>query len=151
MCLADCVNTPDGRQVGNVQEKKLNRSKDELRELWRTAIKQQILLQRMEKENLKLKGEINESRWRKTQLSIHDSSSQSISHPYTIHFDSIKASTCLCVCVCACACVYMCTDIGWGVFYQCQVHHFCSDPVGMYGHKPRDVPHLTCSLYRAFI
>uniref|UniRef100_A0A674N7L3 TBC1 domain family member 4 n=1 Tax=Takifugu rubripes TaxID=31033 RepID=A0A674N7L3_TAKRU len=55
----DCVNTPDGRQVGNVQEKKLNRSKDELRELWRTAIKQQILLQRMEKENLKLKASEN--------------------------------------------------------------------------------------------
>lgn len=60
MCLAECVNTPDGRQVGlggNIPEKKFNRSKDELRELWRTAIKQQILLQRMEKENLKLKGE----------------------------------------------------------------------------------------------
>uniref|UniRef100_A0A674MK22 TBC1 domain family member 4 n=1 Tax=Takifugu rubripes TaxID=31033 RepID=A0A674MK22_TAKRU len=46
-------------KVGNVQEKKLNRSKDELRELWRTAIKQQILLQRMEKENLKLKASEN--------------------------------------------------------------------------------------------
>uniref|UniRef100_H3CIA5 TBC1 domain family member 4 n=2 Tax=Tetraodon nigroviridis TaxID=99883 RepID=H3CIA5_TETNG len=63
----ECGNTPEGRQahfspVGfggskeSVPERKINRSKDELRELWRTAIKQQILLQRMEKENLKLKA-----------------------------------------------------------------------------------------------
>lgn len=35
------------------------------------------------------------------------------------------------------ACVYMCADICWGVFYWCQVHHFFSDPVGMYQHTPR--------------
>lgn len=117
MCLAECVNTPDGRQVGfrgNIPEKKFNRSKDELRELWRTAIKQQILLQRMEKENLKLKGEINESRWRKTQLSIHDSLSQSICHPYTIHFVSIKASTvrvCVRVSVPVCTCALILVEV----------------------------------------
>ncbi|CAF94287.1 unnamed protein product, partial [Tetraodon nigroviridis] len=44
-----------GGSKESVPERKINRSKDELRELWRTAIKQQILLQRMEKENLKLK------------------------------------------------------------------------------------------------
>uniref|UniRef100_H2RT54 TBC1 domain family member 4 n=2 Tax=Takifugu rubripes TaxID=31033 RepID=H2RT54_TAKRU len=54
-----CIGATRTQQVGNVQEKKLNRSKDELRELWRTAIKQQILLQRMEKENLKLKASEN--------------------------------------------------------------------------------------------
>lgn len=61
MWFAESVNSPEGRTV---PEKKVNRSRDELRELWRTAIKQQILLQRMEKENLKLKGEINGRRWR---------------------------------------------------------------------------------------
>lgn len=69
LCLSERGNTPERRQAnfsqvgygGNKEslpERKINRSKDELRELWRTAIKQQILLQRMEKENLKLKGEI---------------------------------------------------------------------------------------------
>lgn len=52
-------------------ERKINRSKDELRELWRTAIKQQILLQRMEKENLKLKGEVKGRSWTKTHIHTH--------------------------------------------------------------------------------
>lgn len=113
MCLAECVNSPDGRQGGfggNVLEKKLNRSKDELRELWRTAIKQQILLQRMEKENLKLKGEINERSWRETQLSLQKVSSVKKSFSGGHNFVSIKASARLCARVFAR--VSMCTDIG---------------------------------------
>lgn len=82
--LPECGNSPEGRQahfsqVGfgankeSVAERKISRSKDELRELWRTAIKQQILLQRMEKENLKLKGETKGRSWTRTrtQLSMH--------------------------------------------------------------------------------
>lgn len=37
-------------------EERKKRSKEELRELWRKAILQQILLQRMEMENQKLQG-----------------------------------------------------------------------------------------------
>lgn len=40
-------------------EERNRRSKEELRELWRTAILQQILLQRMERENQKLQGKFN--------------------------------------------------------------------------------------------
>ena len=40
-----------------VTEERTKRSKEELRELWRKAILQQILLQRMEMENQKLQGE----------------------------------------------------------------------------------------------
>lgn len=40
-----------------VPEERTKRSKEELRELWRKAILQQILLQRMERENQKLQGE----------------------------------------------------------------------------------------------
>lgn len=45
-----------------VPEEGPKRSKEELRELWRKAIIQQILLQRMERENQKLQGELNEQR-----------------------------------------------------------------------------------------
>lgn len=40
-----------------VPEERTKRSKEELRELWRKAILQQILLQRMERENQKLQGD----------------------------------------------------------------------------------------------
>lgn len=42
-----------------VPEERTKRSKEELRELWRKAILQQILLQRMERENQKLQGELD--------------------------------------------------------------------------------------------
>lgn len=42
-----------------VPEERTKRSKEELRELWRKAILQQILLQRMERENQKLQGELH--------------------------------------------------------------------------------------------
>lgn len=42
-----------------VLEERTKRSKEELRELWRKAILQQILLQRMERENQKLQGELD--------------------------------------------------------------------------------------------
>lgn len=42
-----------------VPEEGAKRSKEELRELWRKAILQQILLQRMESENQKLQGEMD--------------------------------------------------------------------------------------------
>lgn len=41
-----------------VPEERTKRSKEELRQLWRKAILQQILLQRMERENQKLQGEL---------------------------------------------------------------------------------------------
>lgn len=40
-----------------VPEERTKKTKEELRELWRKAILQQILLQRMERENQKLQGE----------------------------------------------------------------------------------------------
>ena len=40
-----------------VPEERTKRSKEELRDLWTKAIMQQILLQRMERENQKLQGE----------------------------------------------------------------------------------------------
>lgn len=43
-----------------VQKEGTKRSKEELRELWRKAILQQILLQRMESENQKLQGKMEE-------------------------------------------------------------------------------------------
>lgn len=43
-----------------VPEEGTKRSREELRELWRKAIWQQILLQRMERENRKLQGELEE-------------------------------------------------------------------------------------------
>uniref|UniRef100_A0A3Q2YIM6 TBC1 domain family member 4 n=1 Tax=Hippocampus comes TaxID=109280 RepID=A0A3Q2YIM6_HIPCM len=56
-------NTDDHSSLGNVDlpmraqpEERTRRSKEELRELWRTAILQQILLQRMERENQKLQA-----------------------------------------------------------------------------------------------
>lgn len=42
-----------------VLEESTRRSKEELRDLWRKAILQQILLQRMERENQKLQGELD--------------------------------------------------------------------------------------------
>ncbi|KAM3624348.1 uncharacterized protein V6R79_022274 [Siganus canaliculatus] len=42
--------------IGVVPEERTKRSKEELRELWRKAILQQILLQRMERENQKLQA-----------------------------------------------------------------------------------------------
>lgn len=44
--------------ISVVPEERTKRSKEELRELWRKAILQQILLQRMEMENQKLQGEL---------------------------------------------------------------------------------------------
>lgn len=41
-------------------EEESRKSKEELRELWRKAILQQILLQRMERENQKLQGKSSE-------------------------------------------------------------------------------------------
>lgn len=41
-----------------VPEEKTKRTKEELRDLWKKAILQQILLQRMERENQKLQGEL---------------------------------------------------------------------------------------------
>lgn len=41
-----------------VPQERTTKSKEELRELWRKAILQQILLQRMERENQKLQGEL---------------------------------------------------------------------------------------------
>ena len=43
-------------QLGSVPEERRRRSGAEIRELWRKAILQQILLLRMEKENQKLQG-----------------------------------------------------------------------------------------------
>lgn len=48
-----------------VPEEAAKKSKEELRELWRKAILQQILLLRMEKENQKLQGELDD--WRFNQ------------------------------------------------------------------------------------
>lgn len=99
----------------------------------------------MEKENLKLKGEINESRWRKHNWAYMTAWVKVfLIHTQFILFALKQVSVCLLVSVPVCMYVCMCTDIGWGVFYQCKVHHFCFDPVGMHGHKPRGVPHLTC-------
>lgn len=59
-----CVSPVNGGASGNayvgvVPEERSRKSKEELRELWRKAILQQILLQRMERENQKLQGEWN--------------------------------------------------------------------------------------------
>lgn len=56
-----CSGQVGGGGVGDlsisvVPEEATKRSKEELRELWRKAILQQILLQRMERENQKLQG-----------------------------------------------------------------------------------------------
>lgn len=92
MCFAESVNSPDGR---NVPEKKVGRSKDELRELWRTAIKQQILLQRMEKENLKLKGD----KWEEVEKTA---SFQMLFSGVCRHrVEDLHACVCACVCLCA--------------------------------------------------
>ncbi len=45
--------------IGMVPEERMKRSRMELRELWRKAILQQILLQRMERENQKLQGKLD--------------------------------------------------------------------------------------------
>lgn len=52
MCVGQAVDS----SMSAVPEERPKRSKAELRELWRTAILQQILLQRMERENQKLQG-----------------------------------------------------------------------------------------------
>lgn len=54
--------TPSQKQEGGKQEElkekmqQMQRSKEELRELWKRSIHQAILLIRMEKENAKIKG-----------------------------------------------------------------------------------------------
>lgn len=57
-----CVSPVGSGGSGNTSvrvmpEERPQKSKEELRELWRKAILQQILLQRMERENQKLQGE----------------------------------------------------------------------------------------------
>lgn len=59
-----CVGQVGGGGSGDssirvVLEERTKRSKEELRELWRKAILQQILLQRMERENQKLQGKLD--------------------------------------------------------------------------------------------
>lgn len=46
---------------GEMQERPAKRSKEELRALWKTAINQQVLLIRMEKENARLRGKDSQS------------------------------------------------------------------------------------------
>lgn len=60
------VITPNKADKTQIETKK--RSKDELRELWRKAIFQAILLVRMEKENAKLKAEQEESAVKRIKL-----------------------------------------------------------------------------------
>lgn len=58
MCVSPVNGTAGGTaSIGMIPEQRSRKSKDELRELWRKAILQQILLQRMERENQKLQGE----------------------------------------------------------------------------------------------
>lgn len=58
MCVGQVAAGGNGdSSMRAVPEEKAKRSKEELRELWRKAILQQILLQRMERENQKLQGE----------------------------------------------------------------------------------------------
>lgn len=59
MCVGQVVGGGDS-SMKTVHEETSKRSKEELRELWRKAILQQILLQRMERENQKLQGELDE-------------------------------------------------------------------------------------------
>lgn len=66
MCVSHVVGGSGDSSIRVVPEERTKRSKEELRELWRKAILQQILLQRMERENQKLQGELDELRRIKT-------------------------------------------------------------------------------------
>lgn len=58
VCASPLNGTAGGSaSIGMIPERRSQKSKEELRELWRKAILQQILLQRMERENQKLQGE----------------------------------------------------------------------------------------------
>uniref|UniRef100_A0A673CE48 TBC1 domain family member 1 n=1 Tax=Sphaeramia orbicularis TaxID=375764 RepID=A0A673CE48_9TELE len=57
---------------GVVPEEKIRRSKEELRELWKKAILQQILLQRMERENQKLQASESDLQNRRLKLDYEE-------------------------------------------------------------------------------
>lgn len=58
VCVSPVNSVASGNaSVGLMPVERSQKSKEELRELWRKAILQQILLQRMERENQKLQGE----------------------------------------------------------------------------------------------
>lgn len=63
VCVGQVVSGGDS-SMKTVPEETSKRSKEELRKMWRKAILQQILLQRMERENQKLQGELNEQQLR---------------------------------------------------------------------------------------
>ncbi|CAG5940608.1 unnamed protein product [Menidia menidia] len=56
LCVGQVAGGGSGDSMRAVPEERTKRSKEELRELWRKAILQQILLQRMEMENQKLQA-----------------------------------------------------------------------------------------------
>ena len=68
MCMGQGVGGNGDLSMRLVPEERTKKSKEDLRELWRKAILQQILLQRMERENQKLQGE---RKWIKTQTNAH--------------------------------------------------------------------------------
>lgn len=72
-----CVSPVNGGASGNayvgvVPEERSQKSKEELRELWRKAILQQILLQRMERENQKLQASESNLQNRRLKLDYEE-------------------------------------------------------------------------------
>uniref|UniRef100_A0A1A8RHE5 TBC1 domain family member 1 n=1 Tax=Nothobranchius rachovii TaxID=451742 RepID=A0A1A8RHE5_9TELE len=72
MCVGPAVASGSGDPMTAVPEESTKRSKDELRELWRKAILQQILLQRMERENQKLQASESDLQNRRLKLDYEE-------------------------------------------------------------------------------
>uniref|UniRef100_A0A1A8LV36 TBC1 domain family member 1 n=1 Tax=Nothobranchius pienaari TaxID=704102 RepID=A0A1A8LV36_9TELE len=72
MCVGPAVASGSGDPMTAVPEESTKRSKEELRELWRKAILQQILLQRMERENQKLQASESDLQNRRLKLDYEE-------------------------------------------------------------------------------
>ncbi|XP_070409911.1 TBC1 domain family member 1 isoform X3 [Nothobranchius furzeri] len=72
ICVGPAVASGSGDPMTAVPEESTKRSKEELRELWRKAILQQILLQRMERENQKLQASESDLQNRRLKLDYEE-------------------------------------------------------------------------------
>uniref|UniRef100_A0A1A8GHI2 TBC1 domain family member 1 n=1 Tax=Nothobranchius korthausae TaxID=1143690 RepID=A0A1A8GHI2_9TELE len=72
VCVGPVVASGSGDPMTVVPEERTKRSKEELRELWRKAILQQILLQRMERENQKLQASESDLQNRRLKLDYEE-------------------------------------------------------------------------------
>uniref|UniRef100_A0A1A8IIT6 TBC1 domain family member 1 n=2 Tax=Nothobranchius kuhntae TaxID=321403 RepID=A0A1A8IIT6_NOTKU len=72
MCVGPAAASGSGDPMTAVPEESTKRSKEELRELWRKAILQQILLQRMERENQKLQASESDLQNRRLKLDYEE-------------------------------------------------------------------------------